>query len=287
MTAALLALLLAAPAAALPDLSARAPAVPQASPGHATGTDCAACHTSESWSDVAFAHERTGFPLEGAHRRATCKSCHPGSFQQKLPTACAACHRDPHAGLASLRCQGCHSTEAWRPAFGVEAHRRTNFPLTGRHALIPCEECHGDRRDRAFARATVDCAQCHQKDLSRAARTGLDHQAAGFTGRCLDCHGPWRFQGASFPGHDRCFQLSGGPHAGVRCLDCHTTLAGAFQGGASGACSTGTAQCTRCHSCAVTSARHAQVAGFQCKDRKCYECHQFSGASQALRRSAR
>ena len=63
------------------------------------------------------------------------------------------------------------------------------------------------------------------------------------------------------------------------CPACHTTLAGFV---ATGACATNTASCTRCHFCPTMQQRHQQVAGFQCKDRKCYECHQFTPAA-ALR----
>ena len=41
------------------------------------------------------------------------------------------------------------------------------LPLTGRHAFIPCQECHGDRRDRGFARTTPECLACHQQDYDR------------------------------------------------------------------------------------------------------------------------
>jgi hypothetical protein len=48
------------------------------------------------------------------------------------------------------------------------------------------------------------------------------------------------------------------------------------------ACSTNNASCTRCHACPPMQERHVNVRGFQCKDRKCYECHQFV-AAPALR----
>jgi hypothetical protein len=50
----------------------------------------------------------------------------------------------------------------------------------------------------------------------------------------------------------------------VPCGDCHTSLP---QQPTSG-CATMTAACTRCHGCG-----HPSVSGFECKDRKCYECH--------------
>ena len=98
----------------------------------------------------------------------------------------------------------------------------------------------------------------------------------------LACHFPSRFQGASFPAHEACFQISTGAHARIGCLDCHTSLSSAT---GNGSCSTNTASCQRCHACGAVTPRHARVDGFQCKDRKCYECHQFTvtGGARTLR----
>lgn len=247
------------------------------STAHASGeTRCGMCHTPAGWSPAAFAHEKTGFPLKGAHQRADCKACHTAGFDSPLPASCGSCHRDAHRGDFGQRCEGCHDEASWKARFTADAHRRTAFPLVGRHALIPCNECHFEARDRRFSRNAVDCVGCHQQDYDRTALTTLDHAALGFSTTCRDCHNPWRFTGAAtFPGHDACFRISSGHHAGMECRSCHTTLAGATL---SGLCATNTAACTACHehSCARTDGEHRDVAGYQCKDRKCYECHRYS-----------
>ncbi len=237
-------------------------------PPHADETRCDRCHTTEGWSDVAFAHERTGFPLRGAHATVTCRRCHAVSFTQAIGRDCLSCHRDVHEGRLGGRCAGCHDEASWRARFDADAHRRGNFPLVGRHAFLPCEECHGDRRDRGFARSSPACIDCHRKDYERTRATALDHIAAGFSTACQQCHQPWRFAGAFFAQHEACFPIASGRHAFIRCLACHTTLAGFA---ITGACSTNTAACTRCHQ--ATCAHHPQVPGFACADRKCYECH--------------
>jgi hypothetical protein len=157
-------------------------------------------------------------------------------------------------------------------------HRRSSFPLTGRHAFIPCEECHGDRRDRGFARATKACFDCHQADYLRTRTSALDHVAAGFPTTCQDCHQAWRWAGAFFAAHEVCFPISSGPHH-VSCLQCHTSLAGFA---VTGQCATFTAACTRCHTDSATSPRHSNVPGYQFKDRKCYECHSTGKAGGGL-----
>jgi hypothetical protein len=263
--------------AAAPDAApARPPDLRAAPTGHlplSGDTRCGACHTEVGWKEVRFAHERTGFPLEGRHVDVGCRSCHPAGFAAPVKGACASCHRDPHAGELGTRCAGCHDAQSWEGRFSAEAHRRTKFPLSGRHAFIPCEECHGNRRDRSFARRTVDCVACHAADRARAAVVSVDHDAAGLVGRCQGCHSPWRFRDAVFPRHDSCFELSRGPHKRVRCMECHNRPLNPTNG----TCSTGSAGCTRCHACATVNPQHAGVPGFACTDGKCYGCHRFSG----------
>lgn len=237
-----------------------------------------------------FDHSRTGFPLEGKHRALDCQKCHDPrrvadpairTLLEKRPgrktflgqaTTCAACHFDEHRGQLGQDCKKCHAADAWKPARGFD-HARTAFPLTGRHAAVACEECHGDRRDRGFNRPTPRCEGCHQADLARAAGAAVDHAAAGFTTGCRSCHSTWRFKPASFPAHQACFDIRGGPHAGISCLDCHTTLpAVGFTGPLT--CDTDTANCIRCHG--GVAGAHSGVLGFAMQNRKCYECHRFA-----------
>ena len=251
-------------------------ASPRSTVAHsAMDTRCNACHSTSGWTPVSFDHSHTGFPLEGRHLLTSCRSCHRFSddFRAPVATNCAACHQDVHTGEFGNHCATCHDARDWESRFGPDAHRRTNFPLTGRHAALACEECHLNQRDRTFTRAAVDCYACHQSDYARTAGTALDHVRAGFSTDCKSCHFPTRFKGARFAAHESCFQIAGGPHAGIACLGCHTSLASVA---ATGSCSTNTADCMQCHACAAVTPKHSAVSGFQCKNRKCYECHQFT-----------
>ena len=235
-------------------------------------TRCAACHVVEGWEKVRFNHDPTGFPLRGAHVDVTCAGCHEQSFETPIADTCAGCHRDRHGGELGMRCEGCHDERSWRPLFNADGHRRTNFPLSGKHAMIPCTECHGNLRDRAFVRAAVRCDACHEGQFQRTAATSIDHVANNYSRDCQACHNTFRFFPATVGSHDACFRISSGSHHGIRCLACHTSLAtGAF----SGTCSTGTYTCAECHShaCARSDAQHRQVMGYECATRKCYECH--------------
>ena len=255
------------------DLAVR-PAV-LAAGGAAGGTSCASCHTTEDWAKGAFDHDRTGFPLDAGHRAAPCSTCHgQGTLSQAVPRACSACHDDVHGGRLGNRCQRCHKATEWRETtFDADAHRRSAFPLTGRHAFTPCDACHGDKRDRGFGRPVTACIACHEPAWARAASpaASVNHAQAGFPQTCQQCHSAWRFSPAGFPAHDACFQLKGGKHAGVRCLSCHTTFP-AVDLSQPLTCATTTTNCQACHACD----KHSLVPGFACMERKCYECHRFA-----------
>jgi hypothetical protein len=255
---------------------------PVAAGAGAGETRCDACHAVAGWEQVTFDHARTGFVLEGRHREVSCRACHESlDFGAPVPRACGACHRDVHAGRLGGRCDRCHEPLAWRgAAFGPEAHRRTAFPLSGRHSVVACDACHGDRRDRGFSRPTTDCAACHAGDRARANAVFQDHDQFGEG--CRSCHGTWRFSPASFPDHDACFPIRGGHHSGIRCRDCHSTVPPVVPGGVL-ACTSGTADCMRCHSCAKMTEEHREENGFQCDNRRCYECHRFGSEEGDLR----
>jgi hypothetical protein len=257
----------------------RAPPVPD-SAAAADATHCAACHVAEGWQQVRFNHDRTGFPLRGGHTSVTCGGCHPRGFDVPVADSCAGCHRDRHAGEFGTQCEGCHEDRSWRPLFQADAHRRTAFPLVGKHGLIPCQQCHGNMRDRAFVGAPVACASCHQADYDRTRTSGVDHVAAGFSRDCQTCHSTWRFWPARVVAHEPCFYLLSGAHHGIRCLGCHTSLPTIMF---TSMCTSGvgTATCTSCHehNCAKSDAQHANIdpvlrASYQCTDGSCLTCHQ-------------
>jgi hypothetical protein len=249
-------------------------------PGKATSkneTRCEQCHTTSAWDHATFDHDKTGFPLRGAHVGAACKNCHAVDFTEPIGRTCVACHQDPHRGEFGTQCLGCHKEQSWVPLFNVDAHRRTNFPLVGRHASIPCTECHIAMTDRSFQLSTVACLGCHQGDFNGTASTQVNHIQLGFSTACAACHTSVTWSGAHFPAHDACFQIIGGAHANIQCLQCHPSLAGAT---ITGTCATvPPAACSSCHAhvCSKMDALHSarRVPGYQCSDQKCYSCHRI------------
>lgn len=238
---------------------------------------CEKCHTVQGWKISSFNHEKTGFPLEGIHKNIDCRACHiSGKFKEPIADQCNECHNDVHGGRLGKFCETCHDENSWKNSFTVEQHRRTNFPLTGSHALIPCQECHVDSRDSVFTRVAIQCESCHQADyLSTATGGTIDHVAAGLSNKCQTCHRSTTWKPAiGFQQHDKCFPINGGPHGGIACLGCHTSISNI---GSMGSCNSGTFFCGGCHqgthSQTKMNQEHSEVPGYQYTDQKCYECH--------------
>lgn len=208
-----------------------------------TASDCGACHAADA-PDFhgarleADVHAATGFPLVPPHEHVECASCHRGPadapwaqrFPGRAPHDCAACHADPHAGQfdagpTASRCTDCHArTHFVPPAFGLERHASTAFPLTGGHAAVACARCHEKPAvdaPRRFTGTPTDCARCHD-DVHRGAFAALP---ATMNGRrsCARCHSNESFRDV-LPGFDH-GRFTGhelvGAHARADCATCH------------------------------------------------------------------
>jgi hypothetical protein len=152
---------------------------------------CADCHQVASWTQVRFDHDReTRFPLTGAHADRACESCHVRDSSgivryASLPTDCASCHADVHAGQfalargGSVECTRCHSvTDFKRTSF--EHHPPfTSFELTGKHGSVACAGCHRQVAVGRGAKVTryrglpTTCEECHV-DVHRGAFRGFE-----------------------------------------------------------------------------------------------------------------
>lgn len=143
-------------------------------------SNCTACHNEDSWSGVDFNHEKTGWPLEGAHRETDCRSCHfdetenSESFIQHfsdLSSDCANCHENIHGSQFSsdgevVNCKKCHTVmENW--TIDDFNHDSTQFPLDGQHSEVDCRECHKPRPDKngviriEYKIKKFKCIDCH------------------------------------------------------------------------------------------------------------------------------
>jgi hypothetical protein len=209
---------------------------------------CEACHDVGGFVPVHFSvenHQRTAYPLAGAHLAVACTACHrlvagrePGAAGARLAASnrdqravrlhfasqrCADCHRDPHQGevdrwIKRGGCEVCHRVSSWHEvAFD---HGQTKYPLAGGHAKPACKACHkkldpGTKRERIrFPGLSQACGDCHQDPhRGQFARDGIT--------ACDRCHSMDSLRAARFDhGRDTRFALKGA-HARKACSVCH------------------------------------------------------------------
>ncbi len=182
--------------------------------------ECRVCHTDHRgrkfnitpFDEKKFDHRLTDFELKGGHARpeVVCADCHlPAIKYRDAPSACVACHKkdDAHKGKLGTQCANCHTDSDWKTArFN---HSLTTFPLLGKHADVPCKDCHADPN---FKGAPSACIACHKKD---------DKHKAQFGAKCEACHVAKDWKTLSFD-HDRDTRYAlRGKHAQARCVTCH------------------------------------------------------------------
>jgi hypothetical protein len=219
--------------------------------GGQLGRDCAACHSTGGWAGASIDHNRTAFPLTGAHASAACTQCHADGTYAGTPQSCYACHQadDRHGGQVGQDCAACHSTGGWAGA-SID-HNRTAFPLTGAHAGTACTQCHADG---TYAGTPQSCYACHQADDRHGSRLGQD---------CAACHSTGGWAGASIDHNRTAFPLTGA-HASAACTQCHAdgTYAGTPQS---------------CYACHQADDRHGGQLGQDCA--ACHSTGGWAGAS--------
>ncbi|MGH7740459.1 MAG: hypothetical protein ACRENS_00390 [Candidatus Eiseniibacteriota bacterium] len=184
-------------------------------------TNCETCHSTANWTSSTFNHNTsTTFPLTGAHVAVACSGCHGDNVYKGKSTDCYSCHQTDYTGATpnhqssgfGTNCTTCHTTTVWSGA--VFDHSKTLFPLTGAHAAVACNQCHGDN---VYQGKSTDCYSCHKTDYSTATP---NHQSSGFGTNCLTCHNTTTFAGAVFDHSKTAFPLTGA-HAAVACNQCH------------------------------------------------------------------
>ena len=177
------------------------------------GQDCTVCHSSEGWEPAKFDHDLAAFKLDGEHAKVACEDCHKNNVYQGTPSDCYSCHQtdDEHNGQFGTDCAACHTPNNWDDA--SFDHNRSNFPLTGAHVAVACENCHVNGQ---FAGTSSACISCHADPAFHAGAFGAD---------CASCHNTSNWNQASFnlahpePSVDE--GGSGITHGGATCRQCH------------------------------------------------------------------
>ncbi|MDZ7291448.1 MAG: hypothetical protein ONB44_07600 [candidate division KSB1 bacterium] len=241
-------------------------------PNHMAGNfshECQVCHNTVAWKGAfAVDHDRTRFPLTGAHRAVACDLCHVNNRFAGTPLDCFSCHQkdfqrptNPNhvAGNFSRTCTTCHTTSAWQPS--IFDHNKTRFPLQGAHLAVACNSCHLNNR---FAGTPADCYSCHQVDFQRP--TSPNHMALNFSHDCTTCHTVNAWKPSTFDHDGRYFRIYSGKHRGKwqTCATCHVNPANykIFE-------------CLNCHehNQQRMDDRHRGKPGYQYNSAACYNCH--------------
>ncbi len=228
--------------------------------------DCVKCHNPAGWSinyqTVQFDHSTTDYELEGTHAQTDCKLCHTTLVFDEAPMDCVSCHTDVHSQAVGNDCARCHNSETWLVNNVTEMHEENGFPLMGAHNNLSCVECHTSETNLRFDRIGNDCISCHQEDF--ASTQSPNHETAGFSTDCTECHSPlgfgWDSQNIDNINHDF-FPLTQG-HNIQDCSQCHTN----------GNYSEASPDCVSCHQDDHTGTQnpnHAS-AGFSTD---CVSCH--------------
>jgi len=216
---------------------------------HSLGPMCTSCHNLDRWTTRTIEHDRTGFPLVGAHMRVACERCHLTSIVKPIAAdRCSSCHANPHRESVKEDCRKCHTEATFRGAtfdHGV----RTRFPLVGKHEGLACRKCHTAispdttplaGRQIDFGGLNPVCASCHK-----------DQHKGEFGNQCDACHRSATFKTAGFV-HPRSPEFFGGRHTGVACVRCHVRSPQAVPLGSTPVIATGRATtpsmaCSSCH----------------------------------------
>jgi hypothetical protein len=219
---------------------------------------CAECHAEHRGlgaeliefkpSQRAFDHRLTGWPLEGAHKKNDCKTCHEPRLISAddarrvlgegrntflgLTTVCARCHFDEHRKQVGDRCEKCHTSSDFDKAPLFNHSSMSSFPLTGKHAQVDCKKCHGNLTDETTAADAFPAPRARSylqfKDIPHANCLDCHDDAhnGAFGRNCTQCHttSDWHTilkTAEDFGFHDKTGFPLRGMHADVACKQCH------------------------------------------------------------------
>jgi len=201
-------------------------------------TDCKTCHAVKEGFDLSLfnteQHQKTEFPLKGAHNATPCFACHKSEPRQKrwtfknIGSKCVNCHQDIHKDYINTKfypnqkCETCHSNDSWTDiSFN---HSKTDWPLTGKHLDTKCSKCHVKNNTKAkpfnqkFAKLNNKCSTCHtDKHNNQFAIKGVTD--------CTRCHVTKSWIPEKFDHNTTRFKLEG-KHALLACNKCHKVLNG-------------------------------------------------------------
>ncbi len=196
--------------------------------------DCVDCHSLQEGFDYGLytleQHQKTTFPLEGAHVATPCFACHISEDDDRwkfkeIGSRCVDCHDDIHKDFIEekyypdQKCETCHNNDAW--ASVSFDHDQTDWKLEGKHKDVDCRKCHFtknnqtvvDEENQTFKDLKHECFDCHENIHE-------DQFAENGVTDCKRCHTPMDWKPENFNHNETDFPLEGA-HLDVACNQCH------------------------------------------------------------------
>ena len=175
------------------------------------GEKCGNCHKTTNWKQTGFNHDKTDFPLKGAHLETSCAACHINQKYKDTPKACISCHQinDVHRGSFGDKCGTCHGSKKWSTT-NFDHDKKTDFPLYGSHKKASCNSCHVTGNVKK--KLPTQCYDCHTNDDSHKGRYGK---------KCNDCHTTSSWQKQEFNHSKKTKFPLLGKHNTTACNHCH------------------------------------------------------------------
>jgi Cytochrome c7 and related cytochrome c len=210
---------------------------------------CTICHVTEGWysqkTDSGFDHNKTRFPLTGAHKGARCSNCHGETkkqvfkFKDSDKKFCIQCHENIHINqftskMNTANCTECHTTENFKQRLQFD-HEKTGYSLKGAHTPLKCDSCHTsngqfnvlkwpnfktkDKTDVTKSPAAQykfpnlsgkKCLTCHQ-----------DVHDGQLGSACTLCHNETKWKDFKFDHNSQSRFSLNGKHMTLECAKCH------------------------------------------------------------------
>ena len=192
-----------------------------------------------------------------------CNQCHESFDRKKQSRLCMQCHKKikydinnkkgyhgKTVGIKRQECNTCHTDHKGRKVDIIKLdkqtfnHKKTDFPLKGKHTTVACQSCH--LSDKKYRQAANDCYSCHKKNDTHKNKLGK---------KCQQCHSESNWRKTRFDHEKTDFPLKG-KHDDISCESCHINQN--YKKTPS--------KCVRCH---ITKDVHAGDFGESCE-----KCHQ-------------
>ena len=193
--------------------------------------DCSNCHNLTGFKNFSYTieqHNKSVFPLQGAHLAVPCFDCHKKDEKwtfKLIGNKCIDCHKNVHYDLISRKyypednCLSCHNPIKWSDIHFD--HSKTNFKLLGAHLIQTCRKCHFNENSdvskrQKFSGLLINCTNCHMDiHFKQFDQNGVTD--------CNRCHEFDSWKPMKFNHNLTAFKLDG-KHQDIQCKKCHKTL---------------------------------------------------------------